>query len=74
MSHFVVFFSLILSSCFLLVSCYPTQSEVNNAACNDLKSKIVFNGATSDTRRSEIEKAERPLDEYTYDQNCEIRR
>lgn len=49
---------------------FNNSAQVQQAACNDLKSKIIFNAATSDTRRAEIERAERPLDQYTYDRSC----
>lgn len=64
--------SLLFPLCSLLTGCFIANgSDAKRAACNQLKSQIVFNAATSDTRRAEIEKAERPLDEYSYDRNCE---
>ncbi|MBA3662472.1 MAG: hypothetical protein H0W64_12135 [Gammaproteobacteria bacterium] len=57
--------------CTALSACsFNNSDQVRQAACNNLKSKIIFNAATSDTRRAEIERAQRPLDQYTYDRNC----
>lgn len=62
---FCILFSLIFSGC------AGWNSDTKHAACNLLKSKLVFNGSTSDDRQAEIENAEQPLDQRTYDKNCE---
>lgn len=62
----LLFLSLMMSAC--------SSIDFNNpkkAACNQLKSDLVFNGATSDTRRAEIENAQTPLETRNYDEaNC----
>lgn len=63
---FCMLFILILSSCSSL-----HEGNTKRAACNLLKSKMIFSGSTSDARKAEIENAEEPLDQRTYDSNCE---
>lgn len=58
-------FSLLLTAC---ASMNPTTER--NAICNELKSNIVFSGSTSIDREAEIQNAQRPLQQKTYDKNC----
>lgn len=58
--------SVSLSAC----SWLDSNTETHTAACNKLKSDIVFNAATSNTRRAEIQSSEEPLIQKTYDANC----
>ena len=55
-----------LSGCFI-----AKGEDAKRAACNTLKSKIVFNAATADTRRAGIERATLPFTEYAYDKQCQ---
>ena len=66
----------VFSIAILLAGCQSWQNErdqqqAHRAACNTLKSAIVFNGSTGNTRQAEIQNAEAPLTERNYDQNCE---
>jgi hypothetical protein len=71
---YVLFFSIF---CLNLSGCLWSQNDprvvrsTDRAACNLLKSRIIFNGATYDNRQSQIEKAETPLDQHAYDSHCE---
>lgn len=57
--------------CILLMGCSSVSgTQERHAACRQLKSDIVFNGATSNERRADIQRAEKPLEEKTYDANC----
>lgn len=60
---------LALTSAILLLSaCAPFKFSDDRAAiCNQLNSKIVFNGGTSNTRNSEIQGAENSLDQRSYE-------
>lgn len=64
-------FSAILLSSLMLSGCayWDSPSNKKRAICNKLKSDIVFSGATSDTRRANIQEAEQPLEQRSYDQN-----
>lgn len=62
--YLYLIFGLALCSCSSMCS-----YEMRRATCNELRSKIVFNGATSNTRQAEIERAEMPLDQCTYNSN-----
>jgi hypothetical protein len=39
--------------------------------CRTLKSKIIFSGATSDSRQADIQRAEEPLQQSNYDRYCD---
>lgn len=65
---FLSFVALIF--CLLLSSCQSMNpSTTKRALCNTLKSHLVFNGSTSNTRAAEIQNAEGPLQQKMYDQN-----
>ncbi len=66
----------LFSATILLAGCQSWQNErdqqlAHRAACNTLKSRIVFSGSTGNSRQAEIQNAEAPLTERNYDQNCE---
>lgn len=55
-----------------LCSCASTHSaDIKRSVCRMLKSDIVFNGATGDTRRAEIENSEKDLQQHTYRCVCD---
>lgn len=58
-------FALILSAC----SINPIGTK-HDAECNELKSRLIFNGATGDSRRSQIQRAETPLVREDFDHQC----
>jgi hypothetical protein len=45
----------------------PTDSRA--AVCNEINSRIIFNGSTQDTRRANIQNAEEPLQARAYERN-----
>lgn len=58
--------------CMTLSSCAPFKySDSRAGECNQLNSDIIFNGNTSNTRISEIQSAEAPLEQRSYDKHCE---
>lgn len=62
----------ILSLNLLASSCSMMDSSPRGAMCRELRSQIVFNGATGNTRNSEMEKVNEPLLQRTYDNdNCD---
>ena len=62
-------FSMIACS-ILLTSCAPFKPTDHRAAiCNELNSKMVFNGSTSNTRESEIQNSEQQLLWRSYEKN-----
>lgn len=64
--------TLIMPCVLALTACAPFQSHDHRAAvCNELNSKIIFSGATSNTRDAEIQNAQRPLAQRSYDVNCQ---
>lgn len=56
----------------LLTACNQAANQVavHKAYCNELKSEMIFNGATSNTRNAEIQRSEAPLEKRTYDIDC----
>lgn len=52
---------------FSLQGCSWFYGDRHEVVCNKLKSDIVFNAATVDTRRAEIQSSEKPLIQHTYD-------
>jgi hypothetical protein len=60
------------SSCIALSACAPFSPNSSHAGmCNELNSRMIFNGSTSNIRKAEIEDADEPLVERTYDKKCE---
>lgn len=62
--YLIVLLPVLLSSCSSLDDIYAKK-----AICRDLRSQIVLNAATSDTRLANIDRAQMPLQEQTYDMN-----
>jgi hypothetical protein len=55
-----------------LTACAPFRPSDHRAAyCNELNSKIIFNGNTSNDRNQEIEHAQEPLMIHNYDKHCQ---
>lgn len=58
-------------SIFFTNGCSPLfTQDVQQAACRQLKSDIIFNGATFNDRQVEIERSQRPLLERSYEMHC----
>ena len=58
--------------CSLLFSCAPFKlSDHRAGVCNELNSRMIFSGATSNTRNAEIQNAEQPLLQRSYDKKCQ---
>jgi hypothetical protein len=56
----------------LLTACAPFKPNSTKAgACNELNSRMIFNGSTSNIQKSEIQSAQEGLDQRTYDKACE---
>jgi hypothetical protein len=55
----------------VLCSCATTQSsdEQRKAICNEIKSKLTFNGNTSNNREAEIQDSENALLQRQYEKN-----
>ena len=62
----------VFMTCSLISACNIHHNDTRVAACNKLKSQIVFSGATSDQRQAEIERSQRFLQQQAYDENCHI--
>lgn len=67
LSRLLILFSslLVLSAC----TTFNHNPPDKQALCNKLKSDIVFNGATSITRQSDIQRSEKQLQQRMYDAN-----
>ena len=64
--------SLLLVPFCLLSACTSVTNDQTGSVCRQLKSDIIFSGNTSNVRQQEIEKAERPLQQRTYNlNNCD---
>lgn len=60
-------FGLTLCACSSLCACTSMSNcEYRRAVCNEIRSQLVFNGATSITRQAEIENAAMPLQQRAY--------
>lgn len=62
---FTGLFSFILCSC----ASWDSASSHRAGVCNTLNSKLIFSGSTSNVRQAEMESAEEPLQQHTYDKN-----
>ena len=51
-----------------LCACVPDNEP--HEVCRTLKSQLVFNGATSNVRESEIQTAQKPLQQVSFDKHC----
>jgi len=62
----------IFASTIALTACAPyTPTNSHAGMCNELNSRMIFNGSTSNIRKAEIEDSDTPLVERTYDKKCE---
>lgn len=65
-------FSIFGLSCVFLCSCAPFKFNDHRAGeCNELNSRMIFSGATSNTHNAEIQNAEQPLLQRSYDKKCQ---
>ena len=72
MERCTMFFLASMACCLTLSACSPFKLSDHRAGeCNQLNSDIIFNGNTSNTRLSEIQSAEAPLEQRNYDKHCE---
>lgn len=73
MKHFSCLPVCILALSVFLTACSSmTPTAAKRAYCNMLKSSLVFNGSTGNTREANIQASEKPLEERTYDaENCD---
>lgn len=64
--------SLTLIGCLTLTftGCYNLNPEQKHRVeCNQLKSNLIFGGSTSITRQSNIQNAEKPMQQRLYEKN-----
>lgn len=55
-----------------LSACAPFRPNSTKAgACNELNSRMIFEGSTSSISKAEIQRAQGGLVQRTYDKNCE---
>jgi hypothetical protein len=55
-----------------LAACAPYKPDSTKAGvCNELNSRMIFDGSTSNIQKAEIQEAQDPLVQRTYDRNCE---
>lgn len=71
MQHFKLSALLFIPVLLLCACSHWDTANTHRVVCNKLKSDLVFNGATSITRQADIERAEQPLQQRTYDANCD---
>lgn len=67
--------TLLIFTCFVIsLSACTTWKQTSGGQhanmCKHLSTKMIFNGATSNTRMAEIQDAEQPLDQRYFDKNC----
>lgn len=63
---------LIIVALFLsLPGCAINTYSKKSAECNQLRSNLIFNGNTANSRQADIQNAETPLTAKMYDQHCE---
>jgi len=68
----IIFFVTLIVFGFSLTGCAPYRPDTTKAgACNELNSRIIFSGGTSNIQRAEIQDAQTELEQKTYDKNCE---
>lgn len=61
----------ILALLSLLCACAPfAPGEPGSGVCNEMNTRIIFSGSTTETRKAEIERAEEPLLIQSYDRKC----
>lgn len=55
-----------------LAACAPFSPTSSHAGmCNELNSRMIFDGSTGNIRNAEIQDSEVPLVQRTYDKKCE---
>ena len=58
----------------LLAACAPFSPTSSHAGmCNELNSRMIFSGSTSDIRKAGIQESEQPLIERSYDAKCTLK-
>lgn len=55
----------ILASC-LIAACSNVTNTEKSGVCNTMNSMLIFNGATRNTRQADIQRAEKPLLERSF--------
>lgn len=72
MSLLVGFFTTLICFAMTLTACAPYRPDSARAgACNELNSRMIFSGSTSNIQKAEIQEASLPLEQRTYDRNCD---
>lgn len=62
----------LLAFTIFITACAPfNMSDKRAGVCNQLNSKMVFSGGTSNTRQAELQRAEEPLVQRSYDKTCD---
>lgn len=70
--HALRIFLLGFFSLLVFCSCAPFKTSDSRAGmCNELNSQIIFNGATANQRRADIERSQAPLMKRSYDKHCD---
>ena len=55
----------------MLISCAPFRpGDPKSGMCNEMNSELIFSGSTSNARDAEIQAAEQPLLQQSYDKRC----
>lgn len=68
----IIFTITLIFFTFSLTSCAPFKPNSTHAgACNELNSRMIFSGSTSNIQKAEIQDAQAGLEQRTYDRNCE---
>lgn len=64
---------LLLLSCAILLSACASMNHpaTHRGLCNTLKSRVIFSGATTDTREAEIQSASEQLEAHDLDAHCD---
>ncbi len=71
MRHFIRNMLAALGCIFSLSACSPFHpSDEQAGVCNEINSQIIFSGSTNITRDAEIQSAEKPLLQQSYDRRC----
>ena len=61
-----------LFACLTLSACAPFKPNSTHAGyCNQLNSQMIFGGSTTNVRQAEIQDAQEPLVQRTYDKKCD---
>jgi len=61
-----------LSFALSLSACAPFSPNSSHAGmCNELNSRMIFSGSTSNIREAELQDVDEPLVQRNYDRSCE---